>query len=120
MKRGEIYVVDLGPGVGREPNDVCPVVVVSNDVNNLTPMFVAVLPAVVVTDALAPLGRIVTGAESGYSTDVAVISMCPRSLDATRFTSGPVGVVPLATMQLLDFALQTFLELLKVPYPPRP
>jgi mRNA interferase MazF len=120
VKRGEIYVVDLGPGVGREVSGVSPVVIVSNNVNNITPLFVTILPAVDVSDIRAVLGTIVSGGVSGHSADLSVLSKQPRTLDASRFTAGPVGTVPIELMLKISFALQEHLGLENVPLPPRP
>ena len=83
MKRGEIYIVDLGPGVGYEASGVRPVVIVSNDVNNLNPLVVLVVPAVPVADLLAPTGIRVSATDCGYSEDIAVLARQPRALDAS-------------------------------------
>jgi mRNA-degrading endonuclease toxin of MazEF toxin-antitoxin module len=117
--RGEIYVVDPGPGQGREVSGVSPVVVISNDANSVAPFFVAVLPTVDTADIRAGLGLLVTSGESGYQTDLFVLLKQPRAVDASRFTSGPVGIVPTALMKI-DFELQVFLDLQNVPLPPRP
>ena len=111
MYRGEIYVVDLGPGVGREVSGVSPVVVVSNDVNNSAPLFITVLPAVDVADIRATLGLLVTSADCGHPTDIAILSQQPRTLDASRFTHPPTGTVPLAIMALLGYALKVHLDI---------
>jgi mRNA-degrading endonuclease toxin of MazEF toxin-antitoxin module len=118
VTRGEIYVVDLGAGQGREPSGVSPVVIVSNDLNNQIPFFVAVLPAVGATDALARLGLPVPASLSGYPIDISVLWHQPRTLDASRFTSGPVGEVPANLMLRINFELQVFLDLQNVPVPP--
>jgi mRNA interferase MazF len=118
VKRGEIYVIDLGSGVGREVSGVCPVVVVSNDVNNLIPLFVAIVPAVDTADIRAGLGVVVPRADSGYSADISVLSNHSRTLDATRFTSAPVGTVPPKLMMKISFELQVLLDLQNIPPPP--
>jgi mRNA-degrading endonuclease toxin of MazEF toxin-antitoxin module len=68
VKRGEIYVIDLGPGVGREPAGVSPVVIVSSDVTNLVPLLVSVVPAVNVADPNAVMGILMSKADSGFRT----------------------------------------------------
>lgn len=111
MKRGEIYVVDLGPGVGHEASGVRPVVVVSNDVNNATPLLVLVVPAVSTSDVTAALGIPVPAADSGYTTDIAVLARQPRTLDASRFPDQRAGVVPDGVMKKIDYVLIVELDL---------
>ncbi|MCI0704928.1 MAG: type II toxin-antitoxin system PemK/MazF family toxin [Planctomycetia bacterium] len=111
MKRGEIYVVDLGPGIGREANGVRPVVVISSDVDNLVPFLVTIVPAVNATELTAVTGILVPASESGYSVDIAVLARQPRSLDPSPFPDTPVGTVPVALMDKIGFALKVHLDL---------
>lgn len=111
MKRGEIYTIDLGPGVGREATGPHPVVVASIDVPNVTPMFVTVVPAVDVSAATAVLGVLVPATESGLSTDVAVLARQPRTLDVSRFPQRAIGFIPPAGMGRINLALQIHLGL---------
>jgi mRNA interferase MazF len=99
VKRGDIYIVDLGPGVGREPSGLQPVVVVSSHIPNLVPLFVTVLPAVNVSDPIAVLGVLAPAGDTGFAVDIAVLAERPRTLDAVRFSAGPVGTVPVELMQ---------------------
>lgn len=117
MKRGEIYVVDLGPGVGREASGVCPVVIVSNDVSNSVPLFVSVVPAVDASAIIARLGILVPASGSGYPADIAVLATQPRTIDPSRFTAGPVGAVPVALMDRISYSLRGYLDLHTVPLP---
>ena len=117
MKRGEIYLVDMGPSLGREPSGVRPVVIVSNDVANFLPWLVNVLPAVDATDINAKLGILVPSAESGYSADIAVLAGQPCTLDPSRFTADPVGMIPTELMQKIGYALQVQLDLQNIPTP---
>ncbi|MBN9122796.1 MAG: type II toxin-antitoxin system PemK/MazF family toxin, partial [Planctomycetes bacterium] len=107
----EIYIVDLGPSAGREVSGIRPVVIVSNDVSNWVPWLVNVLPAVDATDVYAKLGVLVPSAESGHTTDIAVLATQPCTLDPSRFTAGPVGTVPTELMQKISYALQVQLDL---------
>jgi mRNA-degrading endonuclease toxin of MazEF toxin-antitoxin module len=99
VKRGEIYVVDLGPGVGREASGVCPVVVLSSDVITLAPMLVVVVPAVDASDHRAVVGVVEAGAESGHPSDISVLARQPRALDPGWFPEQPSGRVPEALLK---------------------
>lgn len=111
MKRGDIYVVDLGPGVGREASGVCPVVIVSSDVYLSGPLFVVVVPTVGTADANAVVGVRVTAAESGYPNDLAVLARQPRMLDPSRFPEHPSGAVPTHALTAIDDKLKLELDL---------
>lgn len=111
MKRGEIYVVDLGPGIGTEAYGACPVVVVSSDAFNVAPRFVTVVPAVDSAALTARLGVLVVRTESGYSADVAVLARQPMTLDPSRFLAQPVGFVPATLMAQIEADLKLQLDL---------
>jgi mRNA-degrading endonuclease toxin of MazEF toxin-antitoxin module len=117
VKRGDIFVVDLGPGLGDEIRGVRPVVILSADVFLVAPRFVIVVPAVNADEVVARIGVPVSRAESGYPVDLAVLAERPRALDPTRFTSGPVGVIARYVMERIGFklALQTDVVGVKTP-----
>lgn len=120
MKRGEIYIVELGPSVGNERGGVRPVVIVSNDVINPHPYTVTAVVGEDAANVPVTSGIAVTAVESGAPFDIVFLIHQLRSLDPARFTTGPVGTVPVELMPKIDFALQVHLELRKVPLPPRP
>jgi mRNA interferase MazF len=93
VRRGEIYVIDLGPGVGHEAHGAQPVVVVTNDVSNETPVMVAVVPALSAPDP-PPVGVAVPAARSGHPHDLIVLATQVRVVDARRFAAPASGTVP--------------------------
>ena len=116
MQRGEIYLVDLGPGTGREPVGPHPVVVVSTQNLNAMPWVIVVVPG---EDAarvphLQQFGVVVTAAESGLAVDTVFPCFHVRGLDPGRFPAGPAGVVPTARMTEIDNALRATLDLQKL------
>ena len=111
MQRGEIYLVDLGPGVGREASGPRPVVVMSADVYLTPPLNVVAVPAVDASDINAAIGIVVTAAESGFSADIAVLARQPRTLDPVRFPEHPAGVVPPPLLILIADKLKGELDL---------
>jgi mRNA interferase MazF len=117
LRRGDVHLVSLDPVRGREQGGRRPVLVVSSDAINRTPLVVTV---VVGTD-----GRNVS---RDYSTNVRVpagvaglpletVFLCfqVRSLDASRFEEGgvcaPVGRLPPSGMRQVDAALRRALAL---------
>ncbi|HEY1191401.1 MAG TPA: type II toxin-antitoxin system PemK/MazF family toxin [Gemmata sp.] len=111
MKRGEIYVVDLGPVVGHEAGGVRPVVVVSNDVANLVPVLVAVVPTIRLADSTTRAGVVVPAGRSGYPDDLVALATHVRVLDASRFPEHPAGSVPVDLMAKIDLTLKVLLDL---------
>ena len=111
MKRGDIYVVDLGPGVGREVAGPSPVVVVSGGVSGTAPLFLVVVPAVGTGDIRAPMGILVSSADTGHTEDIAVIARQPRALDVSRFPDQPSGTVPDSVMEKIGRVIVFELDL---------
>jgi mRNA interferase MazF len=111
VRRGEIYLVDLGPGVGREASGLHPVVVMSDDVYLTNPLAVVVVPAVDAANINAAVGVLVTAAESGLSSDISVLARQPRTLDPSRFPEHPAGIVPDKPLQLIADKLKGELDL---------
>lgn len=110
MKRGEIYVIDLGPAVGYEAGGVRPVVVVSNDVANEVPVLVAIVPAVSAAATSSRAGVAVPADRSGHPEDLVVLTQV-RVVDAQRFTGGASGSVPDDLMAKITFALVVLLDI---------
>lgn len=115
MLRGEIYMVDLGAGFGRELGGVRPVVVVSADFYNLVPYLVIVVIGEDAAATTLKTGVLVAATDSGLSFDLMLFASRLCSLDPTRFTSGPVGTVPPALLGQLVEDLKTCLD---IPLPP--
>jgi mRNA interferase MazF len=111
VKRGEIYVVDLGPGVGREASGVRPVVVLSFTFPQYLPLTVVIVPTVDAADVTAVIGVPLASSESGLPNDVAVLAKQPRTLDPSRFPEQPCGRVPDDVMTRIDKALRLELDL---------
>lgn len=82
MKRGEIYLVDLGAAVNNERGGVRPVVVVSSDVNNLHPYTVAVVAGEDVALTSPKSGIHVPAADSGAPLDIVFFIHQLRSIRA--------------------------------------
>lgn len=116
IKRGEIYVVSLDPGKGREQAGKRPVLVVSSDTINNQPLVVTVVAG---TDSKNvsrnyPTNIRVTAAESGLPKDTVFLCFQIRSIDHTRF-QGPrasrAGVLSAQKMAEVEDALRGVLVL---------
>jgi mRNA interferase MazF len=111
VKRGEIYVVDLGPSFGTERGGVRPVVVISSDVHNLAPYVVLVVVGEDAATVSAKAGVLVPASESGASSDIVFFFNQIRTLDPSRLAGQPSGVVPPHLMDKVSAAVKTFLDL---------
>lgn len=98
MKRGEIYLVNLNPIKGREQAGIRPVLVVSANEINETPLVISV---VVGTDAQNvvrdyPTNVRTSSKETGLPLDTVFLCFQLRSLDHSRFIDPIKGVPVLA------------------------
>jgi mRNA interferase MazF len=117
--RGEVYEVDFGPGVGREPSGTHPAVIVSNDTLNVAPFALIVVPGVPTTPSAShrSIGVEVTAAESGLPRDTTFLCYRISSVDPSRVKPGLVGALPAARMAAIDHILLSLLGL-NTPPPP--
>ena len=115
---GQISLVTLNPGQGREQKGLRPVLVVSADAINRQPFVVTVVS----TDATtvprdSPTTVRVPARESGVPTDTVFLCFQLRALDPTRVQDPctgqvtPVGQLPAARMAEVDTALRAVLSL---------
>jgi len=120
--RGEVYEVDFGPGVGREPSGPHPAVIVSNDTLNVAPFALIVVPGILTTSAATHrwIGVEVTAAESGLAADTTFLCYRISSVDPSRVKPGPLATLPAARMADIDHILLSLLGLNTPPSPPPP
>ena len=118
MKRGEIYFVDLEPGLGHEAKGRRPVLIVTSDVYNTKPLVVTVVVGTAarnVPDEYLSNVR-VTAAETGLRIDTVFLCFQIRALDHSRFHDArgkpvaPAGVMPAAKMAEVERALRLVLD----------
>jgi mRNA interferase MazF len=93
LHRGEIYFVNLNPIKGREQAGSRPVVVLSIDRINRSPLVVTVVIGTSATNVrdVFPSNALVTAEESGLPEDTVFLGFQIRSLDHARFPSSPAG-----------------------------
>ena len=118
INRGQIYLVTLNPGQGREQKGLRPVLVVSADAINRQPFVVTVVS----TDATtvprdSPTNVRVPARESGLPNDTVFLCFQLRALHPTRVRDPrsdhvtSVGQLPAARMAEVDTALRAVLSL---------
>ena len=112
-RRGEVYEVDFGVGVGREVSGTHPAVVVSDDPYNVGPFSLVVIPSPPLSSLYTyrALGVPVTAAESGMPRDAIFLCYLIRAVDPSRVGPNPVGQLPAARMADIDRILRSILYL---------
>lgn len=119
ISRGQVYLVELSPTVGREQAGRRPVLVVSSDEINRLPLVVTVVVGTSAKNVPRdyPTNVRVNTRESGLAQDTVFICFQVRSLDPGRFvdpkTGRPclVGSLPPERMREVDEAIRRSLAL---------
>jgi mRNA interferase MazF len=115
MLRGEIWQVDLGPGVGSAANRQRPAVIVSNDRANAAAArlgrgVVTVVPVSSNIVNVYPFQVLLPAAKTGLAVDSKAQAEQIRSVPTERLLRR-IGEVPTAELAQLDDALRLHLEL---------
>ena len=118
LRRGQLVLAELDPGVGQEQRKTRPVLVVSNDGANLAVSrsgrgVVTVVPLTSnVTDASRsrPFQVVVAAGDSGLGPDSVIQAEQVRSISAGRIVRS-LGFLPAAVMAAVDEALRVHLSL---------
>ena len=119
IRRGDIYLADLAPVVGREQSGRRPVVIVSANAINRQPLVVVAVPgtgAERLTEDF-PSNVRTTAAETGLTKDTVFLCFHARAIDVARLSdpqSGSLrrlGSLPPARMAEVDAALRRVLAL---------
>lgn len=115
MRRSEIWLADLEPGVGSEANKIRPVVIASNDGANVRAARVArgmvtVVPVTSKVRTIYPFQVALPADATGLPHDSKAQAEQVRSIDARRLIRR-LGEVPTALMAAIDEALRLHLHL---------
>ncbi len=113
MQRGEIYFVNLNPVKGREQAGMRPVLVLSNDTINQSPLVVTVVigtKGANVTRDYSTNVRVPAN-ESGLPMETVFLGFQIRSLDHSRFPDQPAGKLSDLYMNKIDDAVRLCLDL---------
>lgn len=111
IKRGEVYIADLDPVVGREISKTRPVVVVSNDLNNQFAATVTVLPITSMNlDKIYPFEVLLPKGSGGLPKDSKVKADQIRTLDKARMAK-LLGKVDQKQITAIDKAMKIHLGL---------
>lgn len=110
IKRGEIWLANLDPTVGGEIRKTRPVLVVSNDINNIHNQVVTVLPLTSNTSRIFSFEVMLAQGVANLPKDSKAKADQIRTLDKSRLAR-KIGTVPFGQMQEVEKALKTHLGL---------
>ena len=85
VKRGEIYFANLDPTIGKEINKTRPVLIISNDINNLYSELVTIVPITSQTEKIYPYEVLISKDESGLIKNSKIKCNQIRTIDKLRF-----------------------------------
>jgi mRNA interferase MazF len=111
IKRGDLFFADLSPTVGSEINKCRPVLIVSNNANNLSAITVTVLPLTYNISRVYPFEVALAAGESGLPKDSKVQAQQIRTIAKERIQGVAVGYLELDRMQAVEAALRLHLGL---------
>lgn len=119
IRRGDIFLGDLGPVIGREQDGRRPVVVVSAESINRRPLVVTTVPGTGSERLLEdyPSNVRVTAAETGLVKDTVFLCFHARAIDVARIQDPRTGALrrlgrmPPERMAQIDAALRRVLAL---------
>lgn len=113
IQRGQIYFVNLNPVKGREQSGQRPVLVISTDRINELPLVVTVIVGTKGANLRRDYSTNVRVSieESGLPLETVFLGFQVRSLDASRFSQKPAGVISSSKMIEIENAVRFCLGL---------
>lgn len=111
MKRGDIYFAELNPTVGAEIKKTRPVLIVSNDINNLYSDTITVIPLSSKIDKIFPFEVYLKKSDSKLEKDGKAKCHQIRTISKKRLISNRAGFVSKDIMVFIDSALKLHLSL---------
>lgn len=112
MKRGDIYSADLNPTMGSEINKKRPVIIISNDINNIHSDTITVIPLTSNIKKVFPF-EVLIKASSNNSLTQDSKAQCHqvRSISKIRINGSSLGRISPAELRDLNNALKLHLDL---------
>ena len=113
IRRGEIYFVNLNPVKGREQAGYRPVVILSINAINQSPLVVTVIVGTKGENVTRdyPTNVRVSSKESGLPEETVFLGFQVRSLDKNRFPEKPAGYLSEETLAKVEQAVRYCLGL---------
>ena len=110
IKRGEVYWASLDPTIGAEMKKTRPVLVVSNDLNNLHAPTVTILPITGVVEKIYPFEVALKPGSFGNRESSKVKADQVRTIDKRRLGRS-LGMIPADLLGKVEQALRLHLSL---------
>jgi mRNA interferase MazF len=116
MRRGEVYLADLGQPRGSEASHRRPVVIVSHDalnrvVSGLGRGVVTVVPITTNVERVYPFQVFLGAGETGLPADGKAQAEQVRAIAVQRLRPGAIASLPIERVEQLDAALRLHLAL---------
>ncbi|QDZ41021.1 type II toxin-antitoxin system PemK/MazF family toxin [Euhalothece natronophila Z-M001] len=111
MKRGEIYYAALDPVIGSESAKRCPVLIVSNDINNRVAATVTILPLTSQVSKIYPFEVFLPPEKSGLPKPSKVQAQQIRTISKQRLQGNQIGKLEPSLMQSVDATIKLHLSL---------
>ena len=109
-KRGEIFIVDLNPGLGREIHKKRPCLVISGNVANTQSPHVVIIPVSSQIPKLIGMEMILVGKTEGLAKRSVVLPLYIRSIDQNRLVK-KIGEISKNKLEEVEEALRLILDL---------
>ena len=110
IKRGSVWLANLDPTIGSEIRKTRPVVIVSNDINNINNNVVTVLPVTSNIVHVFSFEVLLSKGIANLPKDSKVKADQIRTLDKTRLIKS-IGTLPDSYIELIDAAMRLHLAL---------
>lgn len=110
IKRGDIWLANLDPTIGNEIKKTRPVVIVSNNINNLHNNVVSVLPMTSNTDKIFSFEVFIPKGIANVPKDSKIKADQIRTIDKSRL-SKHLGTIPPNFIAAIDKAIKIHLSL---------
>ena len=109
MKRGEIWFADLNPIRGSETAKHRPVLVVSNNANNLASSTITILPMTSNVTRVYSFEVLLASSECGLPKDSKIQAQQIRTIAKERITGKVIGALDEEKMRAVDDAIRLHL-----------
>ncbi len=110
ISKGEIYLADLNPTVGSEIAKTRPVLIVSNDINNLYAATVTIVPITSTTEKIYPFEVFLPKGEGNLTNDSKAKANQIRTIDKLRLKK-QLGKINEETLREIERAILIHLEI---------
>ena len=111
MKRGSIYFADLNPTVGSEIRKIRPVLIVSNNANNLASSTITIVPLTSNTTKVYPFEVLLLVEDTGLVKQSKAQCHQIRTISKLRIHHKKIGQVNSSIMLKINMALKLHLDL---------